>query len=113
MNCCNDYGQCTQGHGCPVRQACELPEIDKPMRKSWIAVNVLLAVFLLGSLGYMLDRHDEQRSTSEAQQQKRELKRDLAAAKLCRESMGGGFTWNTQGQLVCIPRVIKQVASNL
>lgn len=19
MNCCNDFGQCTQGHGCPAR----------------------------------------------------------------------------------------------
>lgn len=24
MNCCDDWGQCTQGHGCPVRRsACE------------------------------------------------------------------------------------------
>jgi hypothetical protein len=28
MNCCNDYGQCTQGKDCPVRQACEIPEDD-------------------------------------------------------------------------------------
>jgi hypothetical protein len=28
MNCCDAYGNCNQGRDCPVRQACELPEVD-------------------------------------------------------------------------------------
>ena len=33
------------------------------------------------------------------------LRRDLAAAKLCREQHGeASFTWNSKDQLVCIPR---------
>lgn len=27
MNCCNEYGQCTQGKDCPVRQS-QTPESD-------------------------------------------------------------------------------------
>lgn len=28
MNCCNDYGQCKQGYGCPGRENDRLPRIE-------------------------------------------------------------------------------------
>jgi hypothetical protein len=105
MNYCNSYGKCTQGHGCPARQVCELPlDQDKPVRRSWIAVNVLLFAFLLGSAGYLLDRHDEQREADHTPEQ-RELRKELAAAKLCRTEHGESLvSWSAAGELVCIPR---------
>jgi len=34
-----------------------------------------------------------------------ELRRDLEAAKICREAHGeAGFTWAEDGRLVCLPR---------
>lgn len=32
MQCCNDYGKCTQGFNCPVRESRELPIVmlDEP-----------------------------------------------------------------------------------
>lgn len=34
-----------------------------------------------------------------------QLRRDMAAARLCREAHGeAGFTWTVDGQLVCVPR---------
>lgn len=36
-----------------------------------------------------------------------EFRRDLAAAKLCRETHGqSGFSWTADGELVCLPRSI-------
>jgi len=31
MNCCNEYGQCKQGHGCPVRST-PLPPAQLPVQ---------------------------------------------------------------------------------
>ena len=47
-----------------------------------------------------------QQSIVDAQEQARvELRRDLAAAKLCREIHGeAGYQWTAAGQLVCTPR---------
>ena len=30
MNCCNAYGQCTQGHGCPCRTTMTAPPANEP-----------------------------------------------------------------------------------
>lgn len=38
MNCCNDFGQCTQGHNCPARPAAVAP--IKVQRRSCEALGV-------------------------------------------------------------------------
>ena len=119
MNCCNDFGQCKQGHGCPVRQACHLP-LDQDNPRQWIgrALDVLMVVTIAGFLCWLLGVFgpglDTTPPTEEQTQAQREFKRDMAAAKLCREQHGeAGFTWTAAGELVCIPRHGKKVlASN-
>lgn len=32
MNCCNDYGQCTQGENCPCRTTVQAPAPTQPHR---------------------------------------------------------------------------------
>jgi hypothetical protein len=92
----------------------------------WIgrALDVLMVVtvagficWLLGVFGPGLDERDMRQSAalSDAQRQaERDLRRDMAAAALCREQHGeAGFTWTAAGELVCIPRHGKKVlASN-
>lgn len=65
------------------------------------------------SLSYLLDAPSELRAavataaavTDAEQQAARDLRRDLAAARLCREQHGeAGYTWTEAGALVCIPR---------
>lgn len=34
MNCCDEYGQCQQGQGCPAREAFTKPEENQPW--AWI-----------------------------------------------------------------------------
>ena len=57
-----------------------------------------------------IDSHSEEMavaaSISDAQKQAaEETKRDLAAARLCRESHGNsGYQWTADGELVCVPR---------
>jgi hypothetical protein len=124
MNCCNSYGECQQGHGCPVRQACELQvDQDKPMR--WIGrvlyVLMVLTVtgflcWLLGVFGPSLDEHaSESKSLRDAQAQaQRAFFHDVEAAKACRQLHGESLIrYTADGELVCVPRHSKQaIASN-
>lgn len=59
MNCCNDYGQCTQGDNCPIRATYSEPEILAPSSFDqiayWIplALSVFLSMLLIAALiGY-------------------------------------------------------------
>lgn len=78
-------------------------------------INLTLAAAIAAclSISYLLDAPGELRAvvataaavTDAEQQAARELRRDLAAAKLCREQHGeAGYQWTEAGALVCIPR---------
>jgi len=45
-NCCDDYGQCRQGHGCPARETKVAPthQDDNPCGTSWV-VDLLWGFF--------------------------------------------------------------------
>ena len=63
------------------------------------------ACWLLGVFGPTLDMHDSANTTDAQHQAQAELRRDLAAARICREAHGdASFTWTAAGELVCIPR---------
>ena len=85
----------------------------------WVALAVLFIVFVTAALGPSLDDIEAdlatQQSLVDAQEQAdADLRRDLAAAQLCRYTVGeSSFTWTAAGQLVCIPRRGKQVVANL
>lgn len=78
------------------------------------------AIALLLTTSYMLDEPDDH-STENAiavdledaqRMQDAELRRDMAAAKQCREEHGeSGFTWTVDNRLVCIPRRGRKVAA--
>ena len=79
------------------------------------AINWLLALAIAAilSISYLLDGPTDHRaeraqaqSLSDAQRaDAAALRRDLAAAKLCREQFGEAtFQWTYAGDLVCIPR---------
>lgn len=75
-------------------------------------VYVVAIAAALAGLGPALDS----KSTTDAQiSAKTELRRDLAAAELCREEFGMGAmpTWTQEGDLVCVPVPVqaKQLAS--
>lgn len=87
--------------------------MDNPYKlRDLVNVTALVAILagLLSFVGPAIDDYtaaaDQAKAASEAEAQAaRELRRDLAAAKLCRLSHGeAGFTWTASGQLVCIPR---------
>ena len=91
------------------------------MQWSGRALDVLMVVTIAGFLCWMLGVFgpglDTTPPTEEQTQAQREFKRDMAAAKLCREQHGESLvSWSAAGELVCIPRgYIKrrnQVASN-
>ena len=78
-------------------------------------INCLLAAAIAAclSMAYLLDAPGEIHAlaataaavTDAEKQAARELRRDLAAARLCREQHGeAGYTWTEAGALVCIPR---------
>ena len=117
---------CNQGRNCTCRQACELPELEAP--RSWIGhlvdlliviLGALLICYLVGVFGPALDSHASEWPQSQAlvdaqRAAVREFHKDMAAAKLCRETHGeSSFTWTAAGELVCIPRHGKRhLASN-
>jgi hypothetical protein len=113
MSCC-DYN-CTDGQNCPIRQACELPvDGDKQtpyMMRDFLGVLALVAVFAvpLAYLGPTIDNRaewQESQALKDAQNREQsELRRDMAAAELCREQHGESLVrWTEAGQLVCVPR---------
>lgn len=75
----------------------------------WL-IALAIAVALASSHHLDIADHSEETDTALALEdaQRAEaaaLRRDLAAAKLCRQQHGeGSFTWNAAGQLVCVPR---------
>jgi hypothetical protein len=50
MNCCDDYGNCRQGHDCPVRIACALqPSTSKRLLRRfsyWLLIAILGVLWL-------------------------------------------------------------------
>lgn len=81
-----------------------------------VAITLLIGTAL--STAHLLDEQDGRAEMAQArqlEQQQREeartLRRDLAAAALCREQHGeAGYTFTEAGQLVCIPRRGRKVA---
>ena len=76
-------------------------------------------LYLLGIFGPNRDRqvsqyHESQSLIDAERAALSAFKRDMAAAKLCRQEHGeAGFTYTADGELVCIPRHGKRVlASN-
>ena len=56
MNCCDEYGNCKQGRGCPVRYACA---VEADLRRGvrwdrivgawlWAALIVVLSLIIFG-----------------------------------------------------------------
>ena len=144
MSCSCESGKCISSTNCPVRQACELPEMPVKPRHTqalakhtavdraaallkripiWlqdfigVTMMVIAIVWLLGYYGPSLDRHasewHESQALIDAQRAAvREFHKDMAAAKLCRETHGESLVrWSAAGELVCVPRYGKQVAS--
>lgn len=73
-----------------------------------------LLAFALAASHHLDDHSDEWAASAaleEAQKQaSEEDRRDMDAAKSCRLQHGeAGFTWNTAGELVCLPRRGKPV----
>lgn len=119
---------CNQGRNCVCRQACELPELEHS--SSWslrfldlaiVIVLVALICCLLGVVGPALDarasEYHESQSLVDAQRAAvLAFKKDMAAARLCRETHGESLIrWTANGELVCVPRHSKQaerLASN-
>ena len=119
---------CNQGRNCTCRQACELPELEAP--RSWIGhlvdlliviLGALLICYLVGVFGPALDSHASEWPASQAlvdaqRAAVREFHKDMAAAKLCRETHGESLVrWTAASELVCVPRHSKQaqrLASN-
>ena len=81
-------------------------------------LNVLQFVGIVASYAAMMQMDDHSAEMAESgalldaqKAAQLELKRDMAAAKACRESHGeSGFTWTQDGQLVCIPRKPQRLA---
>jgi hypothetical protein len=78
-------------------------------------INYALAAAIAAclSMAYLLDAPSEieamvatAAAVTDAQEQAaRELRRDLAAARLCRELHGeAGYQWSAAGEVVCVPR---------
>ena len=78
-------------------------------------INLALAAAIAAclSMAWMLDAPsdmqaliDTARASTDAEQQAaRDLRRDLAAARLCRELHGdSGYQWSAAGEVICIQR---------
>jgi hypothetical protein len=112
MNCNHD---CQQGRACKCFAATPYRLRDIFL----IAAVVLFIVFVTAFLGPSLDDIDADLATQQTivdaqERAQADLRRDLAAAKLCRLTLGeSSFTWTEAGQLVCIPRRGKQVVTTL
>lgn len=101
---------CNQGRNCTCRQACELP-IDQDKQRTWPyrLADLLMVLFLvgfvcwlLGVFGPALDAHSQTDAEKKAQT---EFRKELAEAKMCRETVGESLIRHTaDGQTVCVPR---------
>lgn len=78
----------------------------------------VLMAFMLGGFGLFLDKISDKRaeliespSLTDAQKHAQsEMRRDIAAVQVCRETVGESFIrWTEAGQLVCVPRKGKEV----
>jgi len=123
MSCCNAKANCDQGRSCPVRAARQGMAVYEPTDASpyrlrdlvWSAVAVLLVAGIIGVLGPTIDYSDEMAQSGALKDAQNtaaaQLRRDLAAAAICREEHGeSGYTWTEAGQLDCLPRKGKRVA---
>ena len=111
MSCPCEYGKCTSGTNCPVREACELPELpprytQRPARRINLhrLANWLIALLVVCLYGFVQSRDDayERRATaaSDAQAQAaREIRKDAAAARMCGVRL---VRWTVDGQAVCV-----------
>lgn len=53
MNCCDDFGNCTQGRNCPVRQQMvEQPPPQKKDRVVWVLVGAVF--FCMAAIGWIM-----------------------------------------------------------
>lgn len=81
-------------------------------------INIALFIGILASYAFVMHMDDkrvemeESASLLDAQRAAQlELKRDMAAARACRETHGeSSFTWTADGQLVCVPRKPQRIA---
>jgi hypothetical protein len=116
---------CNQGRNCTCRQACELPELESsspwPLRLTDLLIVICgaaLLCWLLGVFGPSLDAKTSEWPQSQAlidaqRAAVSEFHKDMAAAKLCRQSHPGSLVrWTAAGELVCVPVPAKQLASN-
>lgn len=73
----------------------------------------LLIVAILGVLGPALDDNSaewqQSSDLSDAQRQARQqLRKELAAARMCRETApGAALVWTADGEAVCVPRTLR------
>ena len=81
-----------------------------------------LAMAMVLGTAHLLDGPDDHHAEwaqaealSDAQKQaRRELRRDMAAAKVCREQHGeAGFSWTEAGSLVCHPKRGRTVVASV
>lgn len=60
MNCCNEYGQCNGGKGCPVGEPLPIDMLDDPADEgapSWLdLITVIVLVAMLIGLGFYVGR---------------------------------------------------------
>jgi hypothetical protein len=86
---------------------------------SWTLIGFSTITIALGlASSHLLDDindHSTEMAQSQAlndaqQQAAREFRKDMAAAKLCRETVGeSSIQWTAAGSLVCVPRTGKAV----
>ena len=79
--------------------------------KHWNAIVTTFAVAALAvTLGWVGPALEDPPATADAKQYvSADMRKELAAAKLCRETHGeSGYTWSVSGELVCIPRGVRK-----
>lgn len=93
---------CRQGRDCTCST---MSATHRALDVLMVVCVTAFACWLLGVFGPSLDAYDSGSTNAARSQAKRELRRDLAAAKLCREAHGeSSFQWTAADELVCIPR---------
>lgn len=74
-------------------------------------INILLFIGILSAYAvvmnadYSTEMAESQELLDAQKQAQRELQKELAAAKVCRETHGNSaIAWTADGELVCVPR---------